>query len=124
MTPDPIKTNPYHSPLASCKPIESTNTSVCHTFRWRVIPVILLYIFGICLIFSGLLTLGTGFWRIAQDKKPLIELWVSLALVPGWLFLYAGWNLWKGRWRRGSIATLLAILAYVVAAVIANNFGW
>jgi hypothetical protein len=124
MTTDPNESNPYSSPLASCNLIESTNASVHRLIRWRVIPVTLLCIFGVFLIFGGLFMLGLGLWRIDQDKNPLPELGTSIFVVPGFLFLYAGWNIWKGPRLRALCATLLALASYLGCAAIATHFGW
>ena len=123
MTTDTNETNPYASPLASCDHIEPTDTAARRFFRWRVILVALLCIFGIYLTIGGMFMLGVGLWQITQDKNPLPILGTSI-FVPGCLFLYAGWTIWTGpRWR-ASLATLLALASYLGCAAIATHFNW
>ena len=99
-------------------------------FRWRVIPVTLLYINGSCLLASGLMGIVTVFLETfvfsrgpvfsgqRGEQFPLIVSPGMAAL--GYLFLYMGRNIWRRRWRRVAIAALPA------AAMIAGGIlvGW
>jgi hypothetical protein len=100
-------------------------------FRWRVIPVTLLYIYGGCEVFDGLIYLGAvyGFsvstiWRDPTGRDiASIMLYIVLAahgaIAVGWLTLFAGRELWRGRWRRGVIGTIVvAAIHGGVAAVV------
>jgi hypothetical protein len=124
MSTDPNENNPYRSPQEPCNLPEPANASARRRFRWRVIPVTLLCLFGVFLIFGGLFMLGSGFWQIAQNKSPNPAMGTSIFIVPGCLFLFAGWNIWKGPRRRAALATLLAFACYMVCGAITAYFGW
>ncbi len=128
MTTDPIDANPYRSPMANGRAIEPIVwQSPPRRFRWRVIPVALLYLYGGSMIVSPLLCLSMLLWlavfvgdRLAAswnrgDLPPV--LFGSLVAIPvaiplGCLFCYAGRNLWLGRWRRGSITALMGVAIF------------
>jgi hypothetical protein len=80
--------------------------------------------FGFFLICGGLFMLGSGIWRIAQNQHPLPEMGTGIMVLPGCLFVYAAWNLWKSHVQRGSIVILLALTTYAICGVIVWYFRW
>ena len=116
--------NPYDAPLEPCNLIEPTPIAPSRSIRGRVIPVILLYLFGLFLILGGLFFLGLGLLRVALGKNPPVEFGSCIFVVPGFLFLYAGRNVWNGFGKRSFLITLLAFASYSVCAAIATYYGW
>jgi hypothetical protein len=134
MTTDPNEANPYRSPMAAIRQSEAavtTPAAVQRRFRWRVVPVTLLYMYGGGLVLVGLESLGLMLWfTLARGEGSPLRRgnWLTtacmLAVGPamfatGLLFLFAGRNLWQARWRRGIVATLLAITICAGAGAIA-----
>jgi hypothetical protein len=137
MTTDPNETNPYRSPVTATRPVEVAvpSPSVRRRFRWRVIPVTLLYLYGGGVIAGGLgivfatLCLAVFGGDRFQSRIGLGGAAVCVCLICpgaialGCLFLFAGRSLWQGRWRRGIAATILAFAIYGGVVAVTQLLG-
>jgi hypothetical protein len=131
------ETDPSRSPVKISAPfdLDSAQASAAgRRFRWRVIPVTLLYIYGACLLASGLMCVVAVFVGIfvsgrgtpidsghPGERFPLIVSPGAAAL--GCLFLYMGRNLWRKQWRRVAIAALPAAAMIGLAILIGCLIG-
>jgi uncharacterized protein (DUF433 family) len=96
-------------------------------FRWRVIPATLLYTYGVCGVFAGVMIpvemICLLLWAFYVDRhpKPIYTEKSLIFLIPviacgsmafGVTALYAGRLFWKGVWRRGIVMTLITAVIY------------
>ncbi len=126
MSKNTTEPNPYQSPAVHVLQDElpsGDKQSKPRWFRWRVIPVTLLYIFGGMLLVAGVARVVILVWlafreRIFQDAEYgyfLMALTCSsslLYILAGSLAVVAGRAWWKGRWLNGWLAFLLFLLLY------------
>jgi hypothetical protein len=115
--------NPYQSPtiaeVATAKAIRRQKS------RWRIIPVILLLIYGICMVVAGAAAtvsyailairhgdfaefwLGTHFWPVLCFS--------GLSMSSGVLLIFTAMSLWKARWSLAGCAFAFAVVFGFVA---------
>jgi hypothetical protein len=124
MEDDRSETNPYRSPVESSVRDESA-VAAPRRFRWRVIPVTLLYLYGGGMLMTVPCTLFASCSAICSWRSPTSLLLAEvMAMASASLLLVAGRQLWKGRWRRGAIAGALGIALYATTAIILSRVAW
>jgi hypothetical protein len=117
--------NPYRAPLASMKPneMESAETqTVRRRFRWRIIGVTVLYLYGGSLVLVAMLsTIHMAVWfAILLHRGELARFtWVVavstgavVTLVLGIACIFAGRSLWKTHWALAMSTIAFAIGLY------------
>ncbi len=122
--------NPYESPTAAeipaAKPIQRKR------FRWRIIPVTLLLIYGVGTVVSTLpATVGFAFLLLkhpeyAESGRPYLwQVFCScgLAMFTGVLLIFTAMNLWRGRWRVAGFTFASTVLLGLAAWCAATFFG-
>jgi hypothetical protein len=130
MTTDPNNTNPYCSPLASGVSTEPR----CRRFPWRIVPVVLLYLYGGLAVLSGVVFAflvqpgGVGMligdpqhphyvYVMSNAQRCLAAFGWGLFGLHGCFAIAAARYLWKQRWWRSvaaiAAAIVLVILVYV-----------
>jgi hypothetical protein len=132
MAPATDDTNPYKSPTAPSEPAATASSPPPpRRFRWRVIPVALLYIYGGSLVVSGVISVPFIVWvtilrgensPLRDDLHWLLPGYFGMTVL-GCLFLFAGRSLWHGRWKRGIIASAAAFALYGGAIATAQFLG-
>lgn len=128
MTTDSNESNPYSSPHAP----SASDLLDHHRFPWRVIPVVVLYVYGGLLVVLCLTTVYMllGGCSISVDKNHRAsnaQAWGMMLChiligVHGCFAIFAGRSLWKRHWRRcfiffaGAVAVMItvAVTTYVV----------
>jgi hypothetical protein len=117
---DDSNVNPYQSPRADTydPPPPAVASQSRRLFRWRVIPVTLLYLYGGSALLVGMGGLGELAFFIAFPRRsmPFHSLFAlsSICLAAtavGGVLLYAARVLWQGRWRRAGILFLVGLAA-------------
>jgi len=114
MREEPAELNPYASPVAEVPQAGDARKR----FRWRVIPVTLLCVFGGLALVARVIILGTNvWWRIRNPDAadlgigPTVPMLVGdlFALIAVGLWLLTALRLWQGRWWSAAAAFLLAV---------------
>lgn len=114
MREEPAEPNPYASPAAEL-PLAGDARK---RFRWRVIPVTLLCIFGGLGLVARVMILGNNvLWRIRNPDAadlgvgPTVPMLVGdlFALVAVGLWLLTAIRLWQGRWWSAAAAFSAAV---------------
>jgi hypothetical protein len=124
--------NPYESPQARL--IEDAVPDPRQPprprwFRWRVIPVTLLYLYAAAWLFQavmGIAALGWFLFISQPEQRPGPATMAYLLTTPiggvlAFLSVIAGRNLWKGRWRRGICFVIAVATVFAAAAVLQNS---
>jgi hypothetical protein len=129
MTTDFNKTDPYAAPLESGVSVDPDR----RCFPWRIILVVLLYIYGgllvfdsaaaLFMLFSGCCVFVDHHRHLASDAQiNVIMLGTILFGIHGCLAIAAGRYAWKQCWTRSIIvvagAIVLAILTYMTSCIV------
>lgn len=128
-TVDPNQNNPYRSPLVPNELFHrngSPSEAERRGFRWRIIPVTMLYLYGGSLVFVSLLaTIHMAVWSaIIIHRGGYVRFaWAAgvlrgslVAAVLGALFIFAAKDFWRRRWLRGALEALAAVTLYAAFA--------
>lgn len=120
MSIDSHEHNPYAAPLASLDFVEEETEH--RRFRWRVVPVTVLYVWGGSLLFVAVLsTVHMLAWLLVRVHRgevapiPWAVGIVSGATIVACLgsgLVLSGRSVWKSHWLRGGIGTAASVAAY------------
>ncbi len=114
---EPNESNPYRSPSSAGTPTEP----VRKRFPWRIVPVIILYLYGGLLVLESVASCGWGvFFRVRYFGSSIL-VWGTICAwfllgVHGCLAIAMGRHLWKQRWRRSVVTFAWAIVLLILAA--------
>ena len=105
--------NPYASPSAEAPEV----AEVKKRFRWRVIPVTILYVFGAPSLVASVAMLGMSvWWRFSRSdavgSAPNGPMLVGMlcGVIASGLFLLTAFRLQRGRWWSAGLAFSVAVL--------------
>jgi hypothetical protein len=125
MTLDNHIHNPYRPPtvLEPSHREELDSLIPYRRFRWRVIGVTMLYLYGSALvIISTLSAIHTCVWfavflrrgeHIRFSWVASVTMSAAVAMLLGLIFLFAGRSFWKSRWKIGLLAVSAAAILYM-----------
>ncbi len=134
MSADNTDINPYQSPAAypgqDPSPPEQAS-AVKWRFRWRMIPVTLLYLYGggsmmgaLAMVLAFFVSLGRGTTRLPTGESifwlPLFAGWATMV---GFTWLSAARSLRQGRWWNGIAAFILGLAAVFWGSLLVDWLG-
>ena len=115
--------NPYASPTVEASPAPSA-AEVKKRLRWRLIPVMLLYVFGGLMLAGMVLRCGFDVW-VRVTRPDALELGLGptgpmlvgdfLGLIAAGLYLLTARRLWQRRWWSAGAAFCVALLLAFVS---------
>jgi hypothetical protein len=125
-----VEPNPYESPTIA--EVLAANATGRRKFRWRIIPVTLLLIYGVGLAVGA--TASSLFALLALLRlselpwEPRVSPWYFLfadgvAIVIGILLISTATSLWKARWRAAGFTFASAVLLGLAAWSTASFLG-
>ncbi len=121
MREEPAELNPYASPAAEVPEAGGARKR----FRWRVIPVMLLFVFGGLSLVGRTTVLGANvLWRIRNPDAMDVGVGSTVPMLVGDLFaviaaglcLLTALRLWQGRWWSAGVAFLAAAFLFFLCA--------
>ncbi len=121
----PSELNPYASPAADVREA----AAVRRRFRWRVIPVAILCVFGAPLLVGMVVLLGFSvWWRIRNPDAMDLGVGPTVPMLAGYLFgliaaalcLLTARRLWQGRWWSAVAAFSVAIFLFFLFSRLAG----
>ncbi len=126
--------NPYQSPTAyggqEPPPPEQVSAGKWR-FRWRMIPVAVLYVYGAAFMMAALLmvlrlieSLDRGTTSLPTGESVFwLPMLAGCAAMVAFAFFFGAWSLWRGRWSRVIAVCVLGSMATVGGSLLNNWLG-